>query len=167
MLLTDFQSNLLAWALGGIVFGAAAVVGVALIRRGSGFGLPIIVVGLLAGLLAANLPWTNGTPVLVVMPGDGAAVRKDLALYGTALYRFADGSSEHVNWKSARQLVLNDTQVPLTVAKVQYGRTWAEPNETRVDPYGAVNLDGRIDHFGPNDLPPATSEKWERYWVRW
>ena len=167
MLLTDLQSNLITWTISGIVFGALALAGMALIRRGSPLGLPIILVGILAGLVVANLPWINGTSVLVVTPGDGTAVRRDLALYGTALYRFADGSSEQVHWRSARQLVLNDTPVPLTIAKVQYGTIWAEPNETRVDPYGAANLDGRIDHFGPGDLPPATSEKWERYWVRW
>lgn len=167
MLLTDLQSSLIAWTAGIIVFGAAALAGVAMIRRGSRLAVPIILVGILAGLAAANLPWTNGTPVLVVTPGDGKAMRRDLALYGKASYRFADGSSAQVHWKSARQLVVNDTPVPLTIAKVRYGTTWAEPNETRVDPYGAVNLDGRIDHFGPGDLPPATSGKWERYWVRW
>lgn len=167
MLVSKLVAGVIAWGIAGAILGTAVIAGVALIRRESGAGMPVIVGGLLAGLLTANLPWTNGTPVLVVIPGDGTAVRKELALYGTALYRFADGSSRQVHWRSTRQLVLNDTPVPLTVAKVQYGTIWAEPNETRVEPYGIVNLAGRIDHFGPADMPPATSEKWQRYWVRW
>lgn len=167
MLLTNLQSNLITWTISGIVFGALALAGMALIRRGSRLGLPIILVGILAGLAVANLPWINGTSVLVVAPGDGTAVRKNLALYGAARYRFADGSSEQVRWRSAKQLVLNDTPVPLTVSKVEYGTTWTEPSMTRVDPYASVKLGGRIDHFGPDDLPPATSGKWVRYWVRW
>lgn len=105
--------------------------------------------------------------MLVVVPGDGIPVRKNLALYGNATFRFADGSSELLSWTSARQLVLNDTPIPLSVSKVQYGTTWAEPSVTHVDPYGTVKLEGKIDHFGPEDLPPAASEKWARYWVRW
>lgn len=68
---------------------------------------------------------------------------------------------------SREQIVLNDTPAPLTVAKILYGTTFAEPDERHVEPYGSVKLGGRIDHFGPADLPPATSDKWERYWVRW
>lgn len=167
MLLTQFQSNLIAWTIAAAVVAAAAVGGVALIRRGSRAGLPLIVAGLLAGLFAANLPQANGTAVLVAVPGEGTAERRDLALYGSAAYRFADGSSEQLHWNSAKQLVLNDTPVPMTIGKIQYGVTWAEPSETRLDPYRSVKVDGRVDHFGPGDLPPATSEKWERYWVRW
>lgn len=167
MFLTASQSALLAWSLAAVVIGAAAVAGVALMRRGSRIGLPIILVGVLAGLAVANLPWINGTAVLVVMAGDGKAVRKDLALYGSAAYRFADGSSEELRWNSATELVLNDTPVPMTISKVQYGVTWAEPNRTPLDPYRSVKLEGHIDHFGPEDLPPQTSEKWERYWLRW
>lgn len=165
MLITEFQSSLITWGITAIMAGAAVLAGIYLIRDGSRAGVPVIIVGLLLSFLAGEL--AHGTRLLVVVPGDGRPARKDLRLYGSAAYRFADGSSEQVRWKSARQLVLNDTPVPLTVAKVHYGTTWAESNETRVGPYGAVNLDGRIDHFGPDDLPPATSEKWERYWIRW
>ena len=165
MLITEFQSSLITWGITAAVAGAAVIAGILLIRDGSRAGIPVIAVGILAGFLAGEL--AHGTRLLVVVPGDGRPERKDLRVYGSTTYRFADGSSERVRWKSARQIVLNDTPVPVTVAKVQYGTTWAEPNETRVDPYGAASLDGRIDHFGPNDLPPATSDKWERYWVRW
>lgn len=165
MLLTDFQSSLIAWVIAGAVFGASVAAGVALIRRESRLGLPVIIVGLVAALLAQEV--SRGTRLLVVAPGDGRPARKDLRVYGRATYRFADGSSEDVGWKSARQLVLNDTPVPLTVARVQYGTTWAEPSEERLDPYQSVGVDGLIDHFGPEDLPPGTSEKWARYWVRW
>lgn len=165
MLITEFQSSLLTWGIAAIVATAAVVVGILLIRNDSRAGIPVIVVGIVLAFLAGEL--AHGTRLLVVVPGDGRPARNDLRLYGSAAYQFSDGSSEHVRWKSAKQLVLNDTPVPITVAKIQYGTTWAERNETRVEPYGSARLAGRIDHFGPDDLPPATSEKWERYWVRW
>lgn len=165
MVITEVQSSLITWGITAILAGAAVLAGLHLIRGGSGAGLPVIIAGLLLSFLAGEL--AHGTRLLVVVPGDGQPARKDLRVYGSSTYRFADGSSEPVRWKSAEQIVLNDTPVPLTVAKILYGTTFAEPDERPVEPYGSVQLDGRIDHFGPADLPPATSEKWERYWVRW
>ena len=165
MLITEFQSSLITWGITTAVAGAALIAGILLIRNDSRAGMPVIVVGILAGLLAGEL--AHGTRLLVVAAGDGRPARKDFRVYGSTTYRFADGSSEPVRWKSAKQIVLNDTPVPLTVAKILYGTTFAEPDERRVDPYGSALVEGRIDHFGPADLPPATSEKWERYWVRW
>lgn len=167
MLVNNLVANAIAWGLALVVLGAAAVAGVTLIRRESRMGLPLVLAGILAGLLVANLPATNGTEVLVVMPGDGAATRKDLALYGTAAYRFADGSSEELRWNSARQMVLNDTPIPMKIGKVQYGVTWSESSEIQLTPYGSAHLQGRIDHFGPQDMPPPTSGKSRRYWLRW
>lgn len=165
MLLTEFQSSLLAWGIAGLVAAVGVAAGISLIRRESRAGLPVIVMGVVAALFAQEL--SRGTRVLVVIPGDGRPARRDLRVYAGSTYRFADGSSERLQWNSARQLVLNDTPVPMTVAKVQHGATWAEPDEARVEPYQSVKVDGRIDHFSPEDLPPRTSEKWERYWLRW
>lgn len=165
MLITEFQSSLITWGITAVVACAAVVGGIFLIRRDSRAGLPVIIVGVLVALLAGEL--SHGTRLLVVLPGDGRPARKDLRLYGSAEYRFADGSSEQVRWKSARQIVLNDTPVPLKVEKILYGTTFAERDEHDIDPYGSAKLQGRIDHFGPDDLPAGTSEKWERYWVRW
>src|SRR5688500_18268616 len=167
MLVSSLVATAITWGIALVIVGAAVVAGVTLIRRDSRAGLPVIVVGVLAALLAINMPHVNGTAVLVVTPGDGTAVRRDFALYGSSSYRFADGSSEQLHWNSARQLVLNDTPVPMVISKVQYGGTWAEPNRTALDPYQTVKLDGRIDHFGPDDPPPETSGQWELYWLRW
>lgn len=116
--------------------------------------------------MASAGPWTNGTRVLVVFDQGGIFARRDLRVYGAAEYQFTNGRSERLRWNSAKQIVLDDTASPFTVAKVRYGVTWAEPDETRVGRYEVAKFDGRIDHFGPNDLPPQTSEKWERYWLR-
>src|SRR5688572_13349123 len=107
MLITEFQSSLIAWSIAGIVVAAAVTAGIILIRKESRAGLPAIIVGLVVALLAQEV--SRGTRLLVVEPGDGRPARKDLRLYGSATYRFADGSSEEVRWKSARQIVLNDT----------------------------------------------------------
>ena len=165
MLITEFQSSVVTWGITAVVAAAAVIAGIFLIRSDSSAGLPVIIVGLLLAFLAGEL--SHGTRLLVVVPGDGRPERRDLRLYGSKEYRFADGSSEQIRWKSAKQLVLNDTPVPLTVEKRLYGTTFAEPDERRVEPYGSAKLDGMIDHFGPEDLPPGTSEKWERYWIRW
>src|SRR5688572_19940341 len=143
MLISEFQSSLITWGIAALVAGAGVIAGIALIRRDSRAGLPVIAVGLVLGFLSGEL--AHGTRMLVVAPGDGRPTQRDLRLYGTATYRFADGSAEQVRWKSARQLVLNDTPVPLTVEKIQYGTTFAERDERRVEPYGSVKLDARID----------------------
>ena len=166
MLVSETVSSLIAWGVTGIIASAGILAGILLIREDSRFGLPIVGIGLLLALLSFAGPWTHGTPVLVVHDPQHVFARKDLRLYGRATYVLGNGESARLHWNSARQLVINDTAVPLSVAKVQYGVTFAEPHETPIGAYQVAKFDGRIDHFGPNDLPPSTSDKWTRYWLR-
>ena len=166
MLVTEATAAIIAWSIAGMIVIASAAAGITLLRRDSRLGVPVIAIGLLAALFLSATSLAHGTRVLVVFDEGGVFARKDLRVYGGATYRFADGTPVQLRWNSARQLVLNDTSVPLTIEKVMYGVHFGDRLETPLGAFQMVELDGRIDHFGPQDQPPGTSEKWERYWLR-
>lgn len=168
MLLSTGQADLLSWALAIAAFLVFAVPAVLLIRNEYSWGKFLLPLGLFAALMVAASKPAHGTRVLIVevSQADGL-VRVDRRLYGSAGYTMTNGSTPVLKWNSARQILVNDTPATLTVSKRLYGVTFAEPWEKRVAPFELATFDGSIDHFGPYDAPPATSEKWERYWVRW
>lgn len=168
MLLSNGQASLLAWTLAIVALLAFAIPGVLLLLHDYSWGKVLLPLGVVAALILGASKPAHGTRVLIVEVSlTGGLVRSDRRLYGNASYRMSNGSTHSLRWNAARQLLLNDTPAALTVSKAQYGVTFAGSWEKRVGPFELATFDGSIDHFGPYDTPPATSEKWNRYWVRW
>ena len=168
VLLSAGQATLFAWTLTILAFLLFAVPGVWLVRNYFSWGKLLFPVGVVAALLLGVSKLAHGTRVLIVeVSPTGALVRSDRKLYGNSSYTMTNGSTQALDWNSARQFLLNDTPAALTVEKGQYGVLFTDRWEKHVAPFEMATFDGSIDHFGPHDPLPATSEKWERYWVRW
>lgn len=168
MLLSTGQAGVLSWMLAIAAFLLFAVPAVLLMLNDYSWGKVLLPIGLLAALILGASKLAHGTRVLIVeVSPSGGLVRTDRRLYGSAGYTMTNGSTRMLSWSSARQILLNDTPATLTVTRRQYGVTFAKPWEKPVGPFEVAALAGSIDHFGPHDVLPATSEKWERYWVRW
>lgn len=168
MLLSEFQAAALAWTCGGAVIAAGLIAAVVMFRSGRLIAGYLCVAAALAGFVLATSNFANGTRVLV-MRGDAASfVRSDLRLYGSSTYPYADGHTEHLHWRGARHIIVNDTPRPLMLKGVAYG-AGGVPVTKEIAPFQRAEIDGIVRHFGPADAPPSRIDtgEWVRYWLYW
>ena len=161
----------LVYVVGGL--GAAALVGMIAYDRRSGtrkwVARSLIAVMAIAG--SATLVLLFGAARVVHLTGDRTVAIDHALLLGSSTVAL-DGHDVELPWKAGATLVINQTSLRVQIEAVFYGTAGGGPSDLiTVEPGTIYTLPHKLDHIGPEDLPPDEMQSKKssetRYWLTW